>query len=874
MTIRRRLPSDIRQAVRRLAHAPAFTAVCVLTLALGIGGNTAVFTLIDQVMLKPLPVSHPSELLRLGDGDDCCVNTGLAGSFSLFSYELYRHLRDNTPQFSSLAAFQALPATVTVGRPSVDAPGSPFKASLVSGNYFQMFGLGAAAGRPLSMADDRPGAPPVAVMSYRAWTQAYDASPAIVGASLLLNGVPTTIVGVAPEGFFGEMLRPDPPDFWIPLSSEPLVQPQSHLLDAKGSNWLYVIGRLRTGVEKEPLQAQLTGALQQWIRANLDLPQADRARVPEQHIVLASAANGVGNLREAVRPSLTMLQAIAMAVLLIACANLANLLLARGVARRTETAVRIALGAPRSRIVVQGLLEAVLLACAGGALGLAIAYVGARAIVEMTFAGATFVPFDAAPSATVVGFAFAVSLATGMLFGAAPAVLASRSDPIDALRGARAATEFTGRIDAPDTDSVFFRVFPRPFFRVFPWLTFRVLLRPRALVALQVALSLALVVCAGLLARSLQNLQRQDFGFRTEGRAIADLAPSSLSAIAPDGLEPIYRRLPERLKEIPGIAGAAFSLYSPMSGDNWSSRITVDGRATSERLSASWNRVSPHYFDVIGTPVLRGRAIDERDRPGAPRVAVVNQTFAKRFFGEGDPIGRRIGFAGRDGSGPRVYEIVGVVGDAKYQDARSPAYATFFLPFLQDRDDPLSVPRSQYPHAIELRLDRPVQSLEPALRHAAAEVDRRLVVTTVMTMARQVELNFNIERLIARLAVVFGSTALLLACLGLYGVTAHSVSRRTREIGIRMAVGASRGRVVRTILGGALAQLAVGLALGVPAALAAGRLLQSTLFGVGSSDPTILAGAAAVLAACALIAGFIPARRAATIDPMRALRLE
>lgn len=842
------LNSDLRLAFRRFREAPWFAGVCIATLAVGIGGNTAVFTLIDRVMLKPLPVLRPAELYRVGNTYDCCVNSGLAGSFSLFSYDLYRHLRDAAPQFSQLAAFQANTRAVTIGRPDSDAPGDTLTGAFVSGNYFQLFGLAPAAGRLVQPTDDRPEAALVAVISHRAFTERFQARADAVGSTLLLNGVPATLAGVAPAGFYGETLRPNPPDIWIPLSHEPLLQPASRLIDAKPSHWLYVIGRLNPGIPTAPIEAQLTAALQQWIAANLDLPASDRERIPQQHIRLSPAAAGVSSMRDAVAPSLRLLQVVAASVLFIACANLANLLLARGLARRTEVAIRVALGAQRARLVRLFLVESFVLAIVGGVLGLLLSYVGARTIIDLTFRGASYVPVSAFPSPLALGFAFVVSLITGAAFGALPAAIASRSDPVDAMRGAGRASGERGS-----------------------WVR-------RSLVAIQVAVSLVLIGCAGLLGRSLSNLRHQDFGFETERRYVVNLAPS-LTTVPGEQLQSLYVRLQERVLRTPGVVNAAFSLYSPMSGDNWASQIATDGPPTSERRVASWNRVSPGYFDTVGTPLIRGRAIDERDRPDAPFVAVVSETFARRFFGEADPIGRRVGFANSTGTGTPEFEIVGVVGDAKYQDARRPAYATFFMPFLQQSggrrvEGAVSIDRSHYPQALVVQTSASLPNLESEIRRSLADVDRRLIVRSFMSMDQQLEGHFNMDRLIARLTTAFGAVALLLACLGLYGVTAYSVTRRTREIGIRMAIGASRGRVLATVLRGALSQVAAGLIIGVLALYAAGRLLRSMLYGVNEHDPMVLLVAFVVLGIAAVIAAAIPARRAATMDPVRALRVE
>jgi predicted permease len=630
----------------------------------------------------------------------------------------------------------------------------------------------------------------------------------------------------------------------MPLSSEPLLQPAARLLEAKPLHWLYAIGRLKPGVTVPPIQARLTAALQHWLAA-VELSPSERADVPRQRIAIVPAASGVGNMRGAVAPSLRLLQGLAAAVLLIACANLASLLLARGAARRTEMAMRMALGASRMRLIGQLLIESILLACIGGAAGLVVSIAAARAIVELAFRGATTVPVDPSPSGLVIGFAFGASLLTGVLFGAAPAIIGSRSDPIDALRGASRTTGDRGG-------------------------RFR-----GSLISLQVALSLVLITCAGLLGRSLAKLESQDFGVRLESRYVAALAPS-LTTVAPEELPSMYARMQERLLRIPGVRNAAFSLYAPMSGDNWSTRIVVEGADAAERPAASWNRVSPRYFETVGTPLLGGRAFDQRDRAGSPLVAIVSQSFAKRHFGGADPIGRRIGQ-----TVPEI-EIVGVVGDAKYQDGRRAPREMFFLPYLQETAESraravqmgVRIDRSHYPQALEIHTDRVVAGLESEVRRAMADVDRRITIRSMLTMNEQVAGAFNLERLIARLTGAFGVIAVMLACVGLYGVTAYSVVRRTREIGVRMAVGAAWPRVVATVLRSAVVQVMIGAAVGVPAALLAGRVLQARLFGISPYDPPALAAGVALLGVSAAVAALIPAGRAARMDPVRALRVD
>jgi macrolide transport system ATP-binding/permease protein len=835
--------SDVQVAARRLREAPAFTLVAMLTVALGIGGNAAVFTLIDRVLLEPLPVQRPSELVRLGAGDNCCVNSGLQGSFSLFSYDLYAHLRDAAPSLAPVAAFQASPRPVTLARPGDRGPSAPLSSAFVSGNYFQLFELAPVAGRLLQPADDARGAPAVAVLSHRAWLRRFGARPDVVGAAVTLNGVAATIVGVAPKGFYGETLRPDPAEIWIPLSNEPALQPAARLREAKGLHWLYVMGRVRSDVARTPIEMTLTATLRHWLPANADLPPAERSDIGRQRVIVAPAAAGVAHVRDGVAPALRLLQLLALAVLLLACANLATLLLVRGTARRAEIGVRVALGGSRLRLAGQALLESVLLAGAGGVAGLGVAALGARGIVDLAFRGATDVPVNPWPSPFVVGVACAASLLTGIVFGTAPAIIGSRADPIDALRGASRTTgERGGRLR---------------------W----------TLVTAQIAVSLVLVACAGLLGRSLHRLEAQDFGFAVEGRYVASLA-SSLTTVDPVELPSLYTRMQEALEQIPGVTNAAFSLYAPMSGDNWSTEIVVERSTGIEQVNASWNRVSPRYFDATGTPLLRGRAFDERDRAGSPLVALVSQSFARRHFGDLDPIGRRIGQAV-----PEI-TIIGVVGDAKYRDGRLAPRDMFFLPFLQETAASraraatmgIKLDRSHYPQAIELHTRGAVANLEMTVRRVLAEVDPRIPVRGVIAMDEQVARQFAMDRLVARLTMAFGGLALLLACLGLYGVTAYALTRRTREIGLRMAIGATRAQVVSTMLRGAVVQLMVGAALGLPAAFAAGELLRARLFGVEPTDPWVLTSALGVLAVAAGIAALLPASRAAGLDPVQALR--
>jgi predicted permease len=839
------LMHDLRFAVRQMRKAPVFSLTVILVLALGIGANTAVFTLVHAVLLKSLPVTKPEQLFRVGDNEQCCVDGGLEGSWSLFSYDLYKHLRDHTPAFEQLAAFQAGYEQVGVRRINSGSPAESRTSEFVSGNYFQMFGVGAYAGRMFTADDDCPGASPAAVMSYRAWKEKYGADPSMIGAAVAIDGQPFTLVGVAPPGFFGDGLRSNPPEVWIPLSFEPQVHGTNSLLNHWETNWLDVTGRLTPGGKPKQVEAQMTTELRQWLqRPGNTLGAEQRKDVPQQVIRLAPGGSGVQIMREAYADGLKVLLLATGFVLLITCANLANLMLARAAARRAEISIRSALGASRVRLIRQAFAETLLLSLVGGAAGLFVAMNGTRLILHLAFPN-RYVPIGATPSWPVLGFAFTVSLATGFLFGVIPAWLGSRTQPIDALRASSRATEAHGQ-------------------RV-----------QRSMVILQAALSLVLLCAAGLTVQSLRNLRNQHFGFETQGRYIVQFNPQ-MAGYKLEQLDVLYHQIRDGLQRIPGIMAVSYAQYTPMSNNNWEGRVNIEGREADNDF-AVYVRVGPDYFNAIGTRVLQGRPITEQDTATTRPVAVVNEEFVKKYLNGKNAVGVHLGTLGSENT--HDLEIVGVTENTNYWSPEAHSQPMFFVAAPQQikRADPestLDEQRSMYMGSVILRASGSIPELEKQVRRIIGQINPDLPVTDVVPFAQQVESHLDQQRMIANLMTIFGLLALTLATVGLYGVTSYGIERRTSEIGIRMALGADRSQVVGMVMRTVALQSAAGLAIGIPLTLGAGRVLAHRLVSVQAFNWTVFAVATLGLALAALIAGFLPARRAARVEPMQALRAE
>jgi len=851
----RNVLGNFRYALRQFRMSPVFTAAAVLTLALGIGGTTAIFTLIHAVMLRSLPVTDPGRLYRIGEGDDCCFEGGPQDDWGLFSYPLYERLKANAPALEEVAAFQGGRGQLSVRRAGVETIARPLVSEYVTGTYFMTLGVGPFAGRLITPEDDKASAAPVTVLSHRAWQTAYGSDPAILGATLFVEGHPLTVIGIAPPGFFGEMLESDPPELWIPLQQEPLIDGNGGFLNQSISAWLRVIGRLSPGASIEGMAPRLTGVLRQWMQTDAGYPPNWMPEVirmlPQQVIHVVPAGAGIAAMKEEYGRSLKLLLAVCGMVLLIACANVANLLLARAVARRGQTAVRMAVGATRQQIVTQALTESVLLAMGGGIAGLVVAVGAARLLLALAFHSAHFLPIQTTPSLLVLGFAFVLALVTGTIFGAAPAWFATQTDPADALRG-------TGR-GAGDRSS-----FAR-----------------KALLVVQAAVSVVLVAGATMLARSLNKLEHQDFGFSIPGRVLVELHNPSGNSTLPQ-LAALYRQMEERLDRLPGVQGSGLALYNPLT-NNWGEIILVAGHAApqmGEEANASWDRVSADYLQNLGVRLMKGRYFTEGDNDATEPVAVVNEAFVKRFFKPGeDPLAQHFGIDLPENAG--TFRVVGVVRDAKFAGFQlsKPARAMFYVPLSQSVDykHPLLKKlelRSHFIDAILLVTNTPTGTLEPQLQRLLAGLNPDFTITSVRTLQQQVELVFDQERAVASLSGLFGTVALLLAAVGLYGVTAYAVAQRTNEIGIRMALGADWWKVVRLVLRGAFQRVLIGLLLGLPLAIGAGHLISSQLYGVSWWDWPALTVAVGALTICAFFAAIIPASRAAAISPMRALRNE
>ncbi len=852
---------DARFAFRQLRKGPGFTVVAVITLALGIGATTAIFTLIQQVMLRSLPVARPAQLWRIGDAVRCCYSDGytqgdrsslLQNNWSLFSWDAYKLFRANTPGFEHLAAFQIGGANAHLGVRSAGSPAPVETADgeYVSGNFFETFGIIAWRGRLFTDADDRQGAPPVAVMSFHTWQGKYGSDPSVVGTTYQFNGHPFTVIGVTPPGFFGAKIDDSSmPDFWMPLTTEPLIAGTMSRLKNPRLAWLDLIGRVRSGTNPKTLEAQLQVELRQWLASHVaDMTSQEAALLEKQTLHLIPGGAGVSLMRENYKNALWLLLMAALCVLLLACANLANLLLARGLKNRHQAAVRVALGASRARLVRKSLAESLALSVLGAAAAIPVAYTGARLILHLAITGAdSWSPVSAAPSMPVLLFALGLSLITAVIFGVAPAWLTAHAEPVEALRGV---SRSVGRDRA----------------------VFGIAGAQKTLVIVQAAVSLVLLSAAAMLGQSLRNLEHQNFGFDPNGRYLVSVDPK-ISNYQQEQLAPLFREIEDKLRSIPGVRTVGAVLEAPLNGWVWPHDIQIEGKPGDDG-SSGWTRVTPGFFETLGDRIVMGRPITDDDNAGTRPVAVINQAFAKRFFGKANPIGQHFGPVPEKNAG--MYEIVGVVSDVNFGVGPEPMYllpetqATHF----EDAEAEEREVASHYLYNLVIWAPGNPPGLQAQMRRALRDVDPNLVMQGVQPYSDIIHDDFAQENMIASLTRLFGAVGLVLAAVGLYGVTAYGVEQRTSEIGLRMALGANRGSVVLMVLRGAFGQVGIGLALGIPAAIGAGHLMASQLFGVTPWDALMLSAATLLLGLAALIAAVIPARRAARVDPMEALRYE
>jgi predicted permease len=828
----RNLVADLRFALRTFRRSPVFVLVALLSLALGIGANTAIFTLIDQLLLRLLPVKNAEQLATLwGRGAHYGGNNG---QYKL-SYPMYVEFRDNNQVFSGM--FGSWETGLNL---SFDGRTERIAGELVTGTYFPVLGVGAALGRVLTPEDDTTkGGHPVVVLSYRYWITRFAGDPGVIGKKLSVNGYPMTVVGVSQAGFNGT----DPansPQIRLPILMEEQIDAPSTNLEDRRFRWVNVFGRLKPGETMEQAKAGLQPLFHQIIEWEVQQKEFSRtAPITREKFLrmwldLLPGAKGRSYLRDQFSNSLRVLMAIVALVLLIACANVANLLLARAAARQKEIAVRLALGARRQRIISQLLIESLLLALAGGVAGLAFAVWIDRALISFLPVGVSALAISTTPDWRVLLFAFGISLLTGIIFGLAPALQSTRVDLAPTLK------DSVGSIAA--AGSVGLR---------------------KALVAAQVSLSLLLLIGAGLFIRSLQNLKELDPGFRTKNLLTFAVDPTANGYPKERSLQ-FYRELKEGLDSIPGVESSSLAVVPILEGNEWDNWVSVENfkPKPGEWIDPHVNFVWPGYFQTLDVPILAGRDFRITDAANAPKVAIVNEKFAKQYFGD-HPLGRHLGMGGDPGTKLDI-EIIGVVRDSKYESMRDEMPLEVFTPYLQ----------RTYANSMSayVRTTRDPEQMFSIVRQVVNRIDSNVPMYRVKTLEKQLDNSLVTERLVASLSSAFGLLATILAAIGLYGVMAYTVARRTREIGVRMALGAARGDVIWLVMKDAVVLIVIGIGVALPLAVGLTRLVKAQLYGITPNDPLSLISATVVIFSVALIAGYLPARRATTIDPMRALR--
>ena len=839
------LAQDLRYGVRVLFQNPGFAAVAILSLALGIGVNTAIFSLIDAVLLKNLPIKDPQTLIFLSDPGSSGVAIGTqGGDRSLFTYEEFQRLREHNQVFASMfgAESNASRVNISIGGGSLEEA----RSRLVTEDYFSTLGVEPAIGQTFTTADSHgPGSDPYVVLSYNYWKRRFGLDAGVLGKSLQIHKTFFTIIGVAPPGFFGETVG-EAPDLFLPMMMEPLVKPGRDWLHDDPSKvekveWMHVGGRLKPGISEKQAQSSLNVLFQQVLheQAGSNLSPDRERELADNKIKIRSGAKGASQLRDRFSRPLLVLMAVVGLVLLIACANVANLLLARATARRKEIGIRLALGASRGRLVSQLVTESVLLALAGGALGVLFAYWGDETLLRLISRGPGAEPLAVQPDARVLMFTVAVSILTGVLFGLAPALRATRVDVSGTLReNARGVTGGSGRVTAG-----------------------------KVLVIAQVAVSLLLLIGAGLFLRTLRNLKNVDLGYPREKLLLVrvDALEAGYKAVQRPA---VFQTLLERFRAIPGVRGVTLSENGLFSGTESADQIWVEGYKPQKTgdANARFDQIGPNYFSSIGIPMLLGREIGPQDGGAAPRVCVINETMAKFFFGKENPIGKHVRDEFPD---TRVtFEIVGVSKDDRDHGVRGEIRRRFYVPFFNGVGE--IAPNANF----ELHTFADPNSVLSAVRHEVEQVDRTLPIIAADRLDDLLDRSMVQDRLIAQLSTFFGALALILAATGLYGVLSYSIARRTNEIGIRMALGARQTNVLGMVFRETVSVVLIGIAIGLPLAFAATRLIASQLYGLSASDPVTIAGAVLVLLAVAMVACYIPARRASRVDPLVALRYE
>jgi predicted permease len=845
------LIQDVRYGLRMLAKNPGFTAVAVLTLALGIGANTAVFTLIDALMLRSLPVDQPQQLYLLCEDPWEGTSSGdiPTGAVNEFSYHLYQRLRQrNSDVFDDLAAMASARAALRVSGLHSDDSAWRAEGCLVTGNFFRVLGVKAAVGRTLLPDDDREGDPrAVAVVSFHYWTESLGRNPNAVGQIVNIDGAPFAIVGVAPPKFFGFKLSTRPPDFYLPLGFQPQLTATPARFSHDDEYWLDVFGRLKPGLKARQTSARLTGQLQQVLtaQAGSSVSPKTKSRIQQAYIQLVPGAHGLSSLRERFSDRLRVLTLLAALVSIIACLNIANLLLARGEARQREIGVRLAVGAGRTRVIRQLLTESVVLAAMGGIAGLLLAAWATKLLANLVFGATATLPFSLTPDIRVLAFTLLASSLTGIAAGLAPALRCTAVDVNSSLQ------KSSGRLASGDGRPGQFKF-------------------GRMLVAGQVVVSLSLLVLAGLFVRSLKKLEAQDLGFKPD-HVLACGLDLGAAGYTNAQLPTLYGRLLDRVRSLPGVQSAAMADASVLGGSTSISNISIEGYAPKldEGMNCHRKNVTDDYFATDGMTLLAGRPIGREDTVNSSPVAVVDEAFVKRYFPKESPLRHHFEF-GSPFKGPGL-EVVGVVKDAKYESLSDQTPPMCFMSAVQSAGP--NQPNA-FADDLELRVAGDPGSYGDAVRRTLREIDRNIVVSSIHPLPELVASDTHDARLIAQLSSFFGVLALLLAGIGLYGVMAYNVLRRTNEIGIRMALGALSGHVLGMVLRESLLIVGLGVAAGIPVALGLARLVSNQLFDLSSSDPATLAGAVLVLVAVSALSGFVPARRASKVDPMVALRYE